>query len=210
MRHYGCHNPLFSVKPLLGVACVMVVALLTDCKGNGSDKGLVNAETESLAQNDSSLIIDEFRSRFESEKYLCLIAYSSECPVAKNYIKTIKDLYKDYGKQVTFCLLDPGVGTKSISGMDRLLFRDPTHTICKRYGLTVYPEVVLANCLTREILYQGKIDDRAVSLGVVKHQAQNNYLSDAIAQLLVDGEVRVKNTQAVGCFIGFNQAKLKF
>ncbi|MBM3937229.1 MAG: hypothetical protein FJ333_01055 [Sphingomonadales bacterium] len=210
MRHYGCHNPLFSFKPLLGVVCVMVVALLTDCVGEGSDEGLVHAETESLKQNDSSLIIDEFRSRFESEKYLCLIAYSSECPVAKNYIKTIKDLYEDYGNQVTFCLLDPGVGTKSISGMDSLLFRDPTHTVCKRYGLTVYPEVVLANCLTREILYQGKIDDRAVALGVVKHQAQNNYLKDAITQLLIDGEVRVENTQAVGCFIGGNQAKMKF
>lgn len=210
MRHYGCDNPLFSFKPLLGVVCVMAVALLTNCVGEGSDEGPINAEAESREQNDSSLIVDEFRSRFESEKYLCLIAYSSECPVAKNYIKTIKDLYEDYGKQVTFCLLDPGVGTKSISGMNGLLFRDPTHIICKRYGLTVYPEVVLANCLTREILYQGKIDDRAVSLGVVKHHAQNNYLSEAIAQLLEDGEVRVKNTQAVGCFIGGNQANLNF
>ena len=43
---------------------------------------------------DSLLICDEFRSKFESKKYLCVISYSNECPIAKAYIKTIQNLVK--------------------------------------------------------------------------------------------------------------------
>lgn len=193
-------NPGLLVCVLLSVG-LLIPCLTSSCLGKSSkDQPSVNQSMDSC-ENDSSLIIDEFRSRFESSKYLCLISYSNECPVAKNYIKTLKDLYLSYGDRIVFCLLDPGTGSKTIRGMESCYFNDHTGIICRRYHISVYPQAVLVDCPAREMLYQGKIDDRAISLGVVTKAAQQHYLRDAIKQLLKTGQVSVKNTHAVGCFV---------
>jgi hypothetical protein len=152
--------------------------------------------------DNSSLIIDEFRNKFENQQYLCLISYSSECPIAKTYIQTIKELHKQYGDSIRFCLLDPGVGSKSITGMEDCYFNDASLVICTRYNIRVYPQAVLVNCLTRKILYSGKIDDRAVDVGVVKTVAQHHFLTYALSQLCSKGVVTVKSNEPVGCFVG--------
>ena len=157
--------------------------------------------TETMSE-DSLLIYDEFRSLFESGRYLCVISYSNECPIAKSYIRTIKDLVRDYGDTIQFCLLDPGVGTRSISGLESLLFHDPTGVICRRFHIKVYPQAVVYNCLTREIIYSGKIDDRVVSLGVISARATKNYLSDVLANVRLGKSNDVVSNEAIGCFVG--------
>ena len=176
---------------LLGLVCLQI-----SCVNQGGDAQEANVDS------DSSLIIDEFRSKFESGQYLCVISYSSECPIAKSYIKTIQSLHERYKDRVTFCLLNPGVGGKSISGLQDCVFHDPQLFICNRYGIKVYPQVVLVNCLTRKVMYAGKIDDRAVSLGVVKSQATIPYLEMALSQLVEKGVVHVQSNEAIGCFVG--------
>lgn len=198
--HNSIHGRCMKAPAILGL-CIMLLSLHSMSCHQNAAANLDSASCE-LSNNDSSLIIDEFRSKFEGGKYLCLISYSNECPVAKNYINTIKSLYSKFGNEVTFCLLDPGVGTKPISGMEKTGFSDPTLVICKRYNIQVYPQVVLVNCLERKILYAGKIDDRAVALGTVKIKAEHHYLKDALEQLISTGCVKVHSNQAVGCFVG--------
>ena len=209
-------EPAFNMNPMRFLrhnlypgllACVLlsvgllIPCLTNSCTGKSSQGQSAVYQSIDSGENDSSLILDEFRSRFESLRYLCLISYSNECPIAKNYIKTLKDLYLAYGDHVVFCLLDPGTGSKTIRGMESCYFNDHTGIICRRYNISVYPQAVLVDCPARKMLYQGKIDDRAISLGVVKKAAQQHYLKDAIEQLLKTGQVSVKNTQAVGCFV---------
>lgn len=165
--------------------------------------GHVHASNECcIPIEDSLLICDEFRSRFESNKYLCVISYSNECPIAKAYIKTIQNLVKQFGDTVQFCLLDPGVGSRPINGLDDLIFHDNYGVICGRFGITVYPQVVVMNCLTRSKIYSGKIDDRAVSLGVVSTVATKNYLFDVLTNLILEKPNTVASHEAVGCFVG--------
>ncbi len=180
----------------LGLILLGLVCLQISCVNRGSDANEVATES------DSSLIIDEFRSKFESGQYLCVISYSSECPIAKSYIKTIQSLHRRYKDKVTFCLLNPGVGGKSISGLQDCVFHDPQLFICNRYGIKVYPQVVVVNCLTRKVMYGGKIDDRAVSLGMVKSKATIPYLEMALSQLVERGVVHVQSNEAIGCFVG--------
>jgi hypothetical protein len=151
---------------------------------------------------DSLLICDEFRSKFESKKYLCVISYSNECPIAKAYIKTIQNLVKRFGDTIQFCLLDPGVGSRSISGMEDLLFHDNLGVICGRFGIKVYPQVVVMNCLTRSKIYSGKIDDRAVRLGVVSQVATKNYLADVLKDIILGKQNTVVSNEPIGCFVG--------
>lgn len=154
------------------------------------------------SNQDSLLICDEFRSKFESKKFLCVISYSNECPMAKAYIKTIQKLFHQFGNTVQFCILDPGVGSRPISEMEDLLFRDNLGVICGRFGISVYPQAVVINCLTRAKIYSGKIDDRAMSLGVMSQVARKNYLFDVLNNLILEKPNNVASNQPVGCFVG--------
>lgn len=168
-----------------------------------SEEGSIHASNECYSPNEDSLLIcDEFRSKFESKKYLCVISYSNECPIAKSYIKTIQNLVKQFGNTIQFCLLDPGVGSRSISGMEDLLFHDNLGVICGRFGIKVYPQAVVMNCLTRSKIYTGKIDDRAVSLGIVSKVATKNYLFDVLANLIIEKPNTVVSNEPIGCFVG--------
>jgi hypothetical protein len=161
------------------------------------------------SSNDSLLIYDEFRSKFESKKFLCVISYSNECPMAKAYIKTIQKLFHQFGDTVQFCILDPGVGSRPISGMEDLLFRDNLGVICGRFGITVYPQAAVINCLTRAKIYTGKIDDRAMSLGVMSQVATKNYLFDVLNNLILEKPNNVASNQPVGCFVGPFDSQIK-
>ena len=168
-----------------------------------SAEGSIHASNECYSSNEDSLLIcDEFRSKFETKKYLCVISYSNECPIAKSYIKTIQNLVKQFGDTIQFCLLDPGVGSRSISGMEDLLFHDNLGVICGRFGVKVYPQAVVMNCLTRSKIYSGKIDDRAVSLGIVSKVATKNYLFDVLANLILGKPNTVVSNEPIGCFVG--------
>ena len=168
-----------------------------------SVEGSIHASNECYSPNEDSLLIcDEFRSKFESKKYLCVISYSNECPIAKSYIKTIQNLVKQFGDTIQFCLLDPGVGSRSISGMEDLLFHDNLGVICGRFGIKVYPQAVVMNCLTRSKIYSGKIDDRAVSLGIVSKVASKNYLFDVLSNLIIEKPNTVVSNEPIGCFVG--------
>ena len=168
-----------------------------------SAEGSIHASNECYSPNEDSLLIcDEFRSKFETKKYLCVISYSNECPIAKSYIKTIQNLVNQFGDTIQFCLLDPGVGSRSISGMEDLLFHDNLGVICGRFGVKVYPQAVVMNCLTRSKIYTGKIDDRAVSLGIVSKVATKNYLFDVLANLILGKPNTVVSNEPIGCFVG--------
>jgi hypothetical protein len=153
-------------------------------------------------KEDSLLICDEFRSRFESKQHLCVISYSNECPIAKSYIKTIQNMVKRFGDTIQFCLLDPGVGSKSIGGLESLLFHDHLGLICKRFNIRVYPQAVVYDCLNREVLYSGKIDDRAQKLGVVSRFAKKNHLLDVLNNVMLNEPIKTASNEAIGCFIG--------
>ena len=64
----------------------------------------------------------------------------------------------------------------------------------------MYPEVVLVNA-QGQVLYRGKIDDRAVSTGVTRPVAKINYLKDAINQLYQGQKITTPTTRAQGCYI---------
>jgi hypothetical protein len=195
-------------KALLFVLCSVGFMACTDSvstkvENHHRDVDLHTRSKDSISKKEDSLLIcDEFRSRFESKHYLCIISYSNECPMAKSYIKTIQNMVSRFGDTIQFCLLDPGVGSKSIGGLESLMFHDHLGLICKRFNIQVYPQAVVYDCLNREILYSGKIDDRAQKLGVVSKFAKNNYLLDVLNNVILKEPIKTTSNEAIGCFIG--------
>jgi hypothetical protein len=86
--------------------------------------------------------------------------------------------------------------------MEDLLFHDNLGVVCGRVGNKVYPQAVVMNCLTRSKIYTGKIDDRAVSLGVVSKVATNNYLADVLKDIILGKPNTVASNEPIGCFVG--------
>lgn len=195
-------------KALLFILCSVGFLTCTDSKSTkgGNHQKDVDLHTQSKdcisKKQESLLIYDEFRSKFESKQYLCIISYSNECPMAKSYIKTIQNMVSRFGDTIQFCLLDPGVGSKSIGGLESLMFHDHLGLMCKRFNIQVYPQAVVYDCLNREILYSGKIDDRAQKLGVVSRFAKKNYLLDVLNNVILKEPIKTASNEAIGCFVG--------
>ena len=204
-----CINQMKSIDLIVFMVRVgFIVSIffgMSACSSNAS-----NTQIQLTAQScndtnsvmDSLLICDEFSSKFENKKFLCLISYSSECSIAKNYIATIKKLVNRFGTDVQFCLIDPGLGSKRITGLESLFFNDNWGFICHKFGITVYPQAVVFDCLNRCNIYSGKIDDRAVSLGVIKREAIENYLEYALSDVIIGKSKTIPSNEAIGCFIG--------
>jgi len=195
-------------KALLFVLCSVGFMACTDSvstkvENHYRDVDLHTRSKDCVSKKEDSLLIyDEFRSKFESKHYLCIISYSNECPIAKSYIQTIQNMVSRFGDTIQFCLLDPGVGSKSIGGLESLMFHDQWGLMCKRFNIQVYPQAVVYDCLNREILYSGKIDDRAQKLGVVSKFAKNNYLLDVLNNVILKEPIKTTSNEAIGCFIG--------
>lgn len=195
-------------KALLFVLCSVGFMACTDSvstkvESHHKEVDLHTRSKDCISKKEYSLLIcDEFRSRFESKQYLCIISYSNECPMSKSYIKTIQNMVTRFGGTIQFCLLDPGVGSKSIGGLESLMFHDQWGLICERFNIRVYPQAVVYDCLNREVLYSGKIDDRAQKLGVVSRLAKKNYLLDVLNNVMLKEPIKTTSNEAIGCFVG--------
>ena len=67
-------------------------------------------------------------------------------------------------------------------------------------GAGTTPEAVIVDVYGRTV-YSGAVDNRATELGQRRFVVTEHYLADVLDSLLKGRTVRVKRTQAVGCFI---------
>lgn len=72
--------------------------------------------------------------------------------------------------------------------------------LARRTGATRVPEAAVLSP-DGELLYRGRIDDRAVSIGVMRPQAQREDLRLALEAVLAGQKPEVKFTEAVGCYL---------
>jgi peroxiredoxin len=177
----------------------------------------VKAQTEFIQQfvsTDSISRIPLTDSKGRSSKYFptteltAFVFLSPECPICKNYSKTLNELNGQWKQQVTFVGIVPG---KSYSRKDINSFADsykisfPLYTdksfaFSKKLQATTTPEVVLID-KTGKILYRGAIDNWFVDLGKNRSKPTSNYLESAISQSLSGQTVLIHSTKPVGCLI---------
>ena len=77
--------------------------------------------------------------------------------------------------------------------------RDPDFRLADLAGATMTPEAAVF--VGRTLVYRGRIDDRAVRLGVWRPAASSRDLSDVLARLARGERTTFRSTQAVGCYI---------
>lgn len=146
---------------------------------------------------------------WKDRKLLVVAFIGTECPLVQQYSGRLVDIAKEYQER--------GVGVVAIDAnlQDSLaelghferthkiefpLLKDPGNKVADLFGAERTPEVFLLDA-DRKVRFHGRIDDQ-FTYGRQRNAPEENYLTDAIDQLLAGKEVAKASTDLIGCHIG--------
>lgn len=145
----------------------------------------------------------------DDRRFTVLFFLTTDCPVGNRYAPEIARLAEDYGKRGVKCYAvyagEPAVEVRQhleTHGLKLPAVLDPMCQLARLTGATVTPEACVLSP-DREILYRGRIDDRAVKLGTMRPEARTPDLRLALDAVLAGRPVAEKFTRAIGCYITF-------
>ena len=140
---------------------------------------------------------------------LVIVFTCNHCPYAKAYVERIKGLAEGHKHNVHFVLINsndakkyPEDSFEEMRKVSRLkgyfypYLYDETQEVAKAYGAECTPHVFVFG-KDRTLIYEGLIDDNWKDPDL----ATNTYLQDAIDSALIGAEIRVKETDPIGCSI---------
>jgi hypothetical protein len=147
---------------------------------------------------------------------IVLFFAATDCPISNRYVPEITRLTQEFGPRgvrVWWVYPNPGDTAKVVADHDRDFaitgdtILDARQSLVKLAQATVTPEAavfVVDGQRLREV-YHGRVDDRYLSLGQERPQAQHHDLELAIAAALAGKPVPPPAGPSVGCSIVFLQ-----
>ena len=181
-------------------AIILTILILGSC-GKKSPLGQKFAMLDKTEVRLDTVLVNHFSN--------VLFFLSPECPLCQNYSVTIDRIQEDFEKKdVAFYGVVSGLyySDSEIEGflikydLDLPVILDPEFSLANHYEATTTPEVLVIN-RNSEALYQGAIDNWAISLGKKRLTITERYLENALSAHLDGEEINPKKTKAVGCFI---------
>jgi hypothetical protein len=136
-----------------------------------------------------------------------LFFITADCPIANTYAPEIKRIIDEYGPRglefamiYTDTTLDPEAMHRHAAefGYPVPVMLDTGHSLSRRHGVTVTPEVVVLGS-DGSRAYRGRIDDRYLAPGRYRLKPTTHELRDALDAILAGRPVRVAETSAAGC-----------
>lgn len=149
-------------------------------------------------------------SSFADKKALIIIFSCNHCPYVQAYEGRIKQIQEDYKNQrVTVVAInsndDVNYPDDSFENMKKraseqkfnfLYLRDEDQSVARSYDATHTPEIFLFD-KEQKLTFHGKIDDNWQE----PKKVQNQYLKNALDELLTGKEISVPETFTIGCTI---------
>lgn len=136
-----------------------------------------------------------------------------ECRICQEMAPEINAIHQKYTpKNIGFVGLFPNVASKP-SGIDKFKKKYKIHfatqtdyykKMCHQFDAEILPTVVVFNETSQKIEYKGAINDLFYQAGKRRHQVTQHYLREALDSLLLGKSPEIRQTQAVGCYINFN------
>jgi peroxiredoxin len=147
---------------------------------------------------------------FKTAKAIIIIFSCNHCPYVQAYEERIKQIQKDYGDRGVIVVAinsneDINYPDDSFDNMKKRAaehkfnfpyLRDEDQSVARAYDATHTPEIFLFN-KERKLVFHGKIDDNWQD----PNKVQNNYLKNALIELLDGEEISVPETFTIGCTI---------
>ena len=132
-----------------------------------------------------------------------------DCPIANGYAPEISRIAEEYGKRGvrSFVIyveddLSPADAKKHAR---EYAFRcpallDPNRSLARKAGATISPESAIFSA-KGELLYRGRIDDRAIAPGKHRAEPRQRDLRTALDAILAGKPVPERFTKAIGCYL---------
>jgi hypothetical protein len=144
-----------------------------------------------------------------SARAVVLLFLSVECPVSNRYapeLRRLRDHFTRRGMVFRHVYPNPRESAQAIrahAGAYGLLaepIRDPAHSLVRKAGVTTTPEAAVFDAAGRRV-YKGRLDDRFVSLGVMRAAPIRRELEAALEAVIAGATPEPPMGPAVGCFI---------
>ncbi len=165
----------------------------------------VRADAPIRLQDPSGRRVEPLAER--GQKATVLFFLTTECPMGNRYAPELSRIALDYQKRgVAFFAIYMAETPDEISRhladyrLPLTALLDPALHLAKRTGATVTPEACVLGP-RGELLYRGRIDDRAVKLGTMRPEPRVRDLRLALDAVLAGKPVAAKITKAIGCYI---------
>ncbi|HUQ68049.1 MAG TPA: redoxin domain-containing protein [Planctomycetaceae bacterium] len=169
-----------------------------------------------LGRSLGSFALKDYRGRDWSEQdfarhpVLVVAVIGIECPLAKMYSHRLQVLSDELaGENVGVVALDPN-RQDSITEIAAFakehelkypILKDLNNVVADRLGAERTPTVYVLD-RDRKVCYHGRIDDQHAVGAKSKPEPSRHDLKEAVRDLLANREVRVAETEPVGCLIG--------
>lgn len=179
---------------------ILILIFLSSC----GDKSPIGEEFKMLEKGEVRL-----DSVLRNHAATALFFLSPECPLCQNYSVTIDRIQKDFSeKNIAFYGVVSGeyYSNSDIKGflikykLDLPVILDPELSLANHYEASITPEAFLIG-KNGETMYQGAIDNWAISLGQKRQRITEHYFDNALSAYLIGEAINPKKTEAVGCFI---------
>lgn len=142
-------------------------------------------------------------------KAVVLLFIMTDCPIANSYAPEINRITAEYGPRgVAFYIVyvDTRVDAAAVRrhvhdyGYRCTALLDPRRTLARWAGASVTPEAAVVGA-NRSILYLGRIDDRVLDFGKIRHRPNRRDLRLTLDAVLRGDAVPSARTPCIGCFI---------
>ncbi len=138
-----------------------------------------------------------------------------ECRITQNMSGEIRYIFEHYNEApFTFIGYFPNQSSK-VEKLDAFMeyynipipYQTDYHKEkAKYYEATIAPEVVVYDEKKQEILYKGRIDNSYDKVGSKRRVTTSRDLRLALEAILADQAIEQPRTQAIGCYINYNES----
>src|SRR6266851_2481808 len=141
-------------------------------------------------------------------KVVVLVFVRTDCPISNRYAPLLQEMSVKYVGEAVFWLVFPDKNESPESIRSYLqefnyklpALRDTEHSLAKKSGAKVTPEVAVFNS-KRALVYHGRIDDLYREFGKARSAATTHELADAIEAASKGVAPPSAAAEGVGCFI---------
>ena len=154
---------------------------------------------------------------YSDAKAVVFMVQGNGCPIVRNALPRFKELRDEYAAQgVEFFMINSNLqdNRQSISkeaaefNFDIPVLIDETQIIGESMGLVRTGEVFVLDPKTWSVTYAGALDDR-LTYENQKQSAKENYLQDALNDMLAGNKVAKASTDPIGCLINFPEQQAR-
>ncbi len=187
---------------------ILVIQLMMGCVApalGGTEENSVKAGRAIHLHNPAGQSIAPLADQHQQATVLFFL--TPECPIGNAYAPEIARIVTEYQARGILCYAVYADATSEEASRHLKEYKlplagllDPQLQLVALTGATVMPEACVFNA-KGEMVYRGRIDDRAVKFGTVRADPRQRDLRLALDAVLAKKPVAEKFTKAIGCYL---------